>query len=130
MREAVLADLVFEELLFCAKFFGFIDKGEEGELRVLESLFHVIGPWEVILPVLLVGGIQNEEVNVGVFHAFFDTFHHAFLEFIGGFDDARGVGENELVVVVVKKAQDSVAGCLRFVCSDGEFLAKEGVEQG
>ena len=65
MREAVLADLVFEELLFCAKFFGFIDKGEEGELRVLESLFHVIGPWEVILPVLLVGGIQNEEVNVG-----------------------------------------------------------------
>ena len=80
--------------------------------------------------VRLLDGVGDVEDDVGIAEGPVDEFHHRLLEFVGGFEDARGVGVDDLEVVAGDDTHDAVAGCLSLGGDDGEALADQRVHEG
>ena len=57
--------------------------------------------------------VGDVKEDVGVGEGGFAEVEHTLLEFVLRFEDARSVGENDLVVVGVYDTEDSVSCCLR-----------------
>ena len=80
-----------------------VDQHEDGGLGAFQ-------PFDGLLLDLLVGDIDHEEDEVGVDEGDVDELVHDLVHLVGWiFDDARGVGEDDLEVVAVDDAEDAVS---------------------
>lgn len=79
--------------------------------------------------VALFDGVGDVEDDVGIRQGAVDEFHHRLLEFVGGFEDPRGIGVDDLEVVARYDTHDSVTGSLGLGGDDREPFADQGVHE-
>ncbi len=80
--------------------------------------------------VALLDGVGDVEDDVGVRHGPRDELHHRLLQLVGGFENARRVGVDNLELLAGDDAHDAVARGLRLGGDDREPLADERVHEG
>ena len=101
----------------------FVDQHQDRHLHALH-LCDEIG--------ILVGflhHIGHVEQDIGVLQRAFGEGEHRFLEFVVGFQHARGVRKHDLRVVCVDNTHDAVARGLRLEGSDRNALAHEEIHE-
>lgn len=79
--------------------------------------------------VALLDGVGDVENHVGVGDGPRDELHHRLLQLVGGFEDARRVGVDNLEIVARDDAQDAVARGLGLGGDNREALADERVHE-
>ena len=63
--------------------------------------------------VALLDGVGDVENNVGIIHGAVHEVHHRLLQLVGGFENTRRVGVDNLEVVAIDDSHDAVACGLR-----------------
>lgn len=99
-----------------------VDDEDDGDVAVDDALQHV-----AVLEAL--AHLGDEEEEVGVLQGGADEAHHLFVQFVGGVDDAGGVGVDHLEIIAINDTHDALASGLGLGGDDAETLADEGVHQ-
>ena len=84
---------------------------------------------DVVRTVALFHRVGDVEDYVRIVHGAGDEFHHRFLEFVAGFQDARRIREDDLEIFAADHSQNAVARGLGFGGDDREAFAYECVHQ-
>ena len=102
----------------------FVDEDKNGYLGGFQS-------FNSLFLNLFVGDVDHKKNEVGIDEGNVDELVHHLMHLVGGvFDDAGRVGKDDLEVVAVHDAEDTVPCGLRFRSDDGDFLANQLVHQG
>ena len=109
--------------LLIGVFVDFVDDEHHGDA-------HLVDLFDELLVVSGLPALDEIEDDVGVLQRVGDKLHHVLLHHVGGIEHARQVGIDNLVVVAVDDALDSVPGSLRLGGHDGDLLADQLVHEG